>query len=66
MGFIERKRSVEDERRVLIYLTTEGRALKQAVMPIPEQILAAIQCAPDQVSQLRKELNHLRAQLKEQ
>ena len=66
LGLIERKRSAEDERRVLISLTAEGHALKQAVMPIPEQILTAIQCAPDQVSQLREELNRLRAQLTEQ
>ncbi|MHA3892672.1 MarR family winged helix-turn-helix transcriptional regulator [Acinetobacter sp. GXMZU3951] len=66
LGLIERKRSVEDERRVLISLTDQGKVLKQAVLPIPEQILNAIQCMPDQVTQLREELHRLRTQLKQQ
>ncbi|MGC4377581.1 MarR family transcriptional regulator [Fictibacillus sp. Mic-4] len=37
-GFIERKRSTEDERKVLIHLTEKGMELKQQASDIPEEL----------------------------
>ena len=40
MGLVERKRSVSDERKVLIQLTEKGEALKQNACTIPETLRA--------------------------
>ncbi|MCM2676325.1 MarR family transcriptional regulator [Shouchella plakortidis] len=38
-GLLKRKRSVEDERSVIITLTAEGEALKQKATRIPSQLV---------------------------
>ena len=41
-GYIERKRSGEDERIVLITLTGEGRALKERAKEVPAKVAGCI------------------------
>ena len=37
-GYVKRCRSEEDERRVLVYLTDEGRDLRESALAVPEQV----------------------------
>ena len=62
-GFIARLRSVEDERRVHITLTTAGRRLKSRAARIPACIAAATQCSLPEIVRLTRELRDLRGRL---
>ena len=42
MGLLHRKRSNEDERSVIVGLTTKGEKLKAQAMPIPEKLLKVL------------------------
>lgn len=42
MGIVERQRSKEDERSVLINLTKSGRQLKDKARTIPEQLISEL------------------------
>ena len=46
-GYIERKRSGEDERIVLITLTGEGRALKERAKEVPAKVGGCIDLPPE-------------------
>ena len=37
-GWVERKRSADDERRVEVYLTGAGRAMKKKVAEVPLKV----------------------------
>jgi MarR family transcriptional regulator, organic hydroperoxide resistance regulator len=60
---IRRTRSSEDERQVLIALTTQGHALREKARAVPPAILAASGCSLGELSSLRKNLVALRDQL---
>ena len=62
-GLIARIRAVEDERRVHISLTTEGRQLKDRAATIPECILSATQCGIPEVIALTQQVQALRQRL---
>jgi MarR family transcriptional regulator, organic hydroperoxide resistance regulator len=62
-GLIARIRAVEDERRVHITLTAEGRKLKVRAQTIPGCIRAASQCSIGELLQLKQQLHNLRTQL---
>ncbi len=51
-GYIERARSSEDERRVVISLTQEGKALKQKAAMIPLQVGSCMELTPEDAAQL--------------
>ena len=51
-GYIERKRSGEDERIVLITLTGEGRALKERAKEVPAKVAGCIDLPPEKVQTL--------------
>lgn len=63
LGFVQRQRSVEDERVVMISLTEEGRVLKEECGCIPLQLFEKIgypaEDAPALKSQLDALLQHL-------
>ncbi|KPL79562.1 MarR family transcriptional regulator [Levilinea saccharolytica] len=42
LGFIERKRSNEDERRVIISLTAKGDHLREEAVKIPERLVEGL------------------------
>jgi DNA-binding MarR family transcriptional regulator len=60
-GFVTRERGSEDERRVLVCLTTAGRSLRDKAQGLPEIIFAAAECSSKGAEVLRKELHGLRA-----
>ncbi len=62
-GLIARVRAVEDERRVHISLTPEGRKLKTRAARIPGCILAASQCSVSEIQALTQQVRALRERL---
>ncbi|MBL0077285.1 MAG: MarR family transcriptional regulator [Rhodocyclaceae bacterium] len=62
-GLLRRERARDDERRVLIYLTPAGRALKKQAAKIPACVMAAAQCSLTEVNALTQEMLTLRQRL---
>ena len=51
-GYIERKRSEEDDRMVLITLTEEGRALQEKAKEVPEKVASCIDLSSEKAQML--------------
>ena len=62
-GLIKRTRSTEDERQVLIDLTSPAQALKEKARAVPPSILAASQCSIAELSAVKDEIVALRDRL---
>lgn len=62
-GLVQRLRDAGDERRVLVQLTAEGRAMKAQAHSVPQQILCATDCQIDEIAQLTQRLKALRDNL---
>ncbi len=67
-GLVTRQRSVDDERRVLVSLTPQGRALQKRAAAIPAQLVAGLnaddvdeQALHAMLAQLQKIIQHLSA-----
>ncbi len=63
MELISRQRSEKDERQVFISLTEKGHQLKQQAQAIPENLLGNIHCNLQSLSELKQQLDDLRAKL---
>ena len=62
-GLLNRTRSREDERVVLVELTEQGRALQKQARQVPPCIQAASGRSVERLQELQAELLELRAQL---
>ncbi|RJF68533.1 MarR family winged helix-turn-helix transcriptional regulator [Rhodopseudomonas palustris] len=62
-GLISRKRSVEDERQVIVSLTEEGRALRQQLRHVPDCLGAAMGGSLEDIVDLRNKLTKVRGRL---
>lgn len=62
-SYIERVRSAQDERTVMIRLTPEGRALKARSAHVPEQLFRLANIDPRRTVRLTQALNELTAYL---
>ncbi len=62
-GLLGRKRDAEDERRVRVTLTSNGRALKKQAAAIPACVAALAQCELPEIRSLSKGIKSLRARL---
>jgi len=60
---VRRTRSTEDERQVLIALTSQGQALRDKARAVPQAILAASACSVPELSAMKNELVALRDRL---
>src|ERR1700736_5177638 len=60
---IKRTRSAEDERQVLIALTSKGQALREKARTVPQAILATSACSITELSALKNDLLALRDRL---
>ncbi|MET4094626.1 MarR family transcriptional regulator [Arthrobacter sp. UYCu712] len=63
LGLVERRRSVEDERRVEVFLTDAGAALSAEAGRLPQQLADAAGLSPAELDQLRDTLGRLTAAL---
>jgi DNA-binding MarR family transcriptional regulator len=62
-GLIKRTRSTEDERQVLIALTSQGQSLREKARAVPQAMLAASACSVSELSGMKNELIALRDRL---
>ena len=62
-GFIQRQRAHEDERKVIITLTEEGRALQLQAVDVHAQIACSTGCALTELQELNNQLIVLRTNL---
>jgi DNA-binding MarR family transcriptional regulator len=62
-GWLRRERAADDERRVLVSLTTEGRALRQKARGVPLQLAQATRCDVSELASLTQRLQQMRSQL---
>ncbi len=51
-GFIEKKRSENDDRVVVITLTKEGRELQKKAKDVPRQVVSCVDLPPEKAHQL--------------
>jgi DNA-binding MarR family transcriptional regulator len=58
-----RSRSAEDERQVIIRLTDQGRSLRETAKSVPDEVLCATACSEETLTDLKRQLETLRAQL---
>lgn len=63
LGHVERRRAKEDERRVHIHLTEQGRALQARALGIPDCIEKATGLTSVEMDRLIAQINGLREQL---
>ena len=62
-GLVRRTRRSDDERRLDIHLTPEGRALREQALAVPEQIMARVGMTVDEVVTLREALTRFSGRL---
>lgn len=62
-GLLQRLRDSADERRVLLQLSREGRALKRKALAVPTTVACAAGCELDELASLTARLKALREQL---
>ncbi len=62
-ALISRRRARDDERRVDIFLSDAGRALKAQALGIPPQLACASACSLDELVSLTRRLHELRKHL---
>ncbi|MBX3605034.1 MAG: MarR family transcriptional regulator [Piscinibacter sp.] len=62
-GWLRRARSADDERRVVVSLTPEGRALRRRALEFPKHLAAAMDCSRDELAALTAQLQQLRDQI---
>ncbi|WP_143523494.1 MarR family winged helix-turn-helix transcriptional regulator [Pararhizobium arenae] len=60
MGYIARVRDRQDERQVRVSLTSEGKALRQKALCVPQNILEATGLTEGDLKKLKNEIAHLR------
>jgi len=60
---LKRTRSAEDERQVLISLTSQGQTLREKARTVPQAILAASACSLGELSEMKNQLIALRDRL---
>lgn len=62
-GLVDRQRSSEDERKVIVTLTNQGRGLMGAAKGIPAGMALAMGCGTDMMGHLQQELRAMRESL---
>jgi DNA-binding MarR family transcriptional regulator len=58
-GLVTRRRSLEDERVVMVALTPAGEAMREKAREVPVRLLCELGVTADQASRLREDLRRL-------
>lgn len=64
-GLLLRQRATQDERRVEVWLTAQGRALREQALAIPACIVDAVACPLTEIASLTAQVQTLRQQLQD-
>jgi DNA-binding MarR family transcriptional regulator len=56
-GFVTRQRDAADERRVIVDMTPAGRALRDAIAAVPDQINSACRITDEDAEEMRNKLD---------
>jgi DNA-binding MarR family transcriptional regulator len=64
-GMLTRVRAAADERQVVVTLTESGQALREKARALPEAVLCATSCSPEELQKMKAQLDGLRVQLAE-
>ena len=64
-ALVQRQRDTQDERRVQVWLTDTGRALRRKAASVPGCVLDASQCSVKEVLALTREVQTLRDRLQQ-
>jgi DNA-binding MarR family transcriptional regulator len=62
-GLVTRTRAADDERQVVVELTTQGRALKAKARAVPESLFCATGCTVDELVAIKSRIEKLRDNL---
>ncbi len=62
-GWLTRQRASDDERRVIVSLTTPGRALREQARAVPVQLAQATGCSAAELAELTQRLQQLRGHM---
>jgi DNA-binding MarR family transcriptional regulator len=62
-GWLTRQRATDDERRVLVSLTAEGRKLKTKAGAVPTCVVQAAHCPVPELMELTRQVQALRGRL---
>jgi DNA-binding MarR family transcriptional regulator len=62
-GLVVRRRDDQDERRVFILLTEQGKALREPAAKVPMALQHATQCSSEELIELRDRVNMLIKQI---
>ncbi|WP_115717330.1 MarR family winged helix-turn-helix transcriptional regulator [Gallaecimonas mangrovi] len=65
-GLLERRRSSQDERKVELFLTEQGKNLQQKAETLPERILCASGMDVEHLGTLKGQLEELRGAIQQQ
>lgn len=60
LGYVDKARSTEDERQVIVSLTPAGKALRAQAQGIPQQMACSLKLPLEQLVQLREGLKQMR------
>jgi len=63
LGLLQRERAKNDERQVIISLTSEGRDLQERAKKVHQGVFCATECNPGELSVIRDQLVALREKL---
>ncbi len=64
LGIVEKQKGTDDERKMYVYLTTRGQAMREQAAGIPSRLVQGMNVQPDQVEALRKMLHEMIETLK--
>ena len=62
-GLVKRTRSVDDERKVIVTLTAQGKGLRDRAGAVPQGILGASGCTVNELVSMKEEIVALRNRL---
>ncbi|CQJ49338.1 MarR family winged helix-turn-helix transcriptional regulator [Yersinia rohdei] len=62
-GLLMRSRARNDERQVIIRLTSQGQDLREAAQKIPTAVIGATECDLEKISDIKQQLELLRDNL---